>query len=88
MTPGRSIAGSWKPIDFPKPVGITASKSEPASAASTTSFWPGRKAACPKWRLSAASGLVALIVKSSSRQEETFRAFSEEMFASWSKSLS
>ncbi len=44
----RSIAASSYVSDFPAPVGITATVSRPATAARTTSSWPGRKASKPK----------------------------------------
>ena len=41
--PGSSRAGTWKVSDLPAPVGMTAMQSWPASTASITSSWPGRK---------------------------------------------
>ena len=43
--PERSRAGSWKQIDFPAPVGRTASTSRPAASPSTTRACNGRSSA-------------------------------------------
>ena len=41
--PGRAKAGTWKVMDLPPPVGISASVSVPANTLRITSSCPGRK---------------------------------------------